>query len=453
MTASPFAGALRSNVLAWRMFSPLRHPVYARLFSAQVAALLGTGLATVALGLLAHELAGANAGEILGAMLAIKMVAYVAVAPFASALAARAPRKTLLIALDVVRAGIAAALPFVSDAWQIYALMTALYVASAAFTPAFQAMIPEVLPDERDYTRALSLSRLAADLESVASPVLAALLLSMMTFSGLFAGTAIGFLVSALLVLAAPLPALKQPPARPFIQRLTAGLNLFRHTPRLRGLIALSLASAAGGAMVFVNTVILVQSQFGLTEQATAWALAAFGAGSMIAAVSLPPLLDHFPDRAVVLAGAGVLTALLLLGPALAQNYSALLGLWALLGAAYSSTLTPVGRVLRRSSHGEDRPALFAAHFALSHACWLIAYPAAGFSSAGFGPEEAFWVLGALCLAGTAMAALAWPARDPDQIPHRHDDLASDHPHLADAPETHDHAYIIDELHPRWPGR
>lgn len=48
------------------MLSPLRHRVYARLFCAQVSALLGTGLATVALGLLAHEIAGASAGEILG---------------------------------------------------------------------------------------------------------------------------------------------------------------------------------------------------------------------------------------------------------------------------------------------------------------------------------------------------------------------------------------------------
>ncbi len=67
-------------------------------------ALLGTGMATVALALLAHDLAGASSGEILGVVLAIKMIAYVTVAPFASALATNVPRKALLIALDVVRA-------------------------------------------------------------------------------------------------------------------------------------------------------------------------------------------------------------------------------------------------------------------------------------------------------------------------------------------------------------
>lgn len=87
------------------MFSPLAHRGYRHLFIAQVAALLGTGLATIALGLLAHRLAGANAGEVLAMVLSIKMVAYIGVAPFASAIAARLPRKTLLVLLDLVRAG------------------------------------------------------------------------------------------------------------------------------------------------------------------------------------------------------------------------------------------------------------------------------------------------------------------------------------------------------------
>ncbi len=433
------------------MLSPLRHPAYARLFGAQVSALLGTGLATVALGLLAHEIAGASAGEILGAMLAIKMIAYVAVAPVASALAAHAPRKALLIGLDLVRAGVAACLPFVSEPWQIYALMTALYIGSAAFTPAFQAMIPEVLPDERDYTKALSLSRLAADLESVASPVLAALLLTILSFHQLFAGTALGFVVSAALVLAALLPATRTASPKPFLKRLTLGLNLFARTPRLRGLVALSLASAAGGAMVFVNTVVLVQSGFALDERATAWALAAFGLGSMGAAFTLPPLLDKAPDRIVVIGGAIVLAAALLLGPTIATTYPALLGLWFLIGCGYSLTLTPVGRVLRRSSHAEDRPALFAAHFALSHACWLIAYPLAGFASARFGTDIAFFLLSGLCCIGALASVMIWPARDDVSVPHRHDDLEADHVHLAGASAAHEHAIIIDDLHPRWP--
>ena len=68
------------------MLSVLNNRTYRHLFTAQVIALVGTGLMTVALGLLAYELAGADAGAVLGTALAIKMLAYAGVAPVAQAL-------------------------------------------------------------------------------------------------------------------------------------------------------------------------------------------------------------------------------------------------------------------------------------------------------------------------------------------------------------------------------
>ncbi|MFX8118254.1 MFS transporter, partial [Acinetobacter baumannii] len=67
------------------MFTVFANRSYRHLFLAQVIALVGTGLATVALGLLAFDLAGENAGTVLGTALAIKMLAYIGVAPIASA--------------------------------------------------------------------------------------------------------------------------------------------------------------------------------------------------------------------------------------------------------------------------------------------------------------------------------------------------------------------------------
>ncbi|MBU5234338.1 MFS transporter, partial [Vibrio cholerae] len=78
----------------------------------------------------------------------------------------RLPRRAMLVSLDLVRALVALALPVVTEVWQIYVLIFVLQSASAAFTPTFQATIPDILVDEDDYTRALSLSRLAYDLES-----------------------------------------------------------------------------------------------------------------------------------------------------------------------------------------------------------------------------------------------------------------------------------------------
>ncbi len=93
------------------MLSILSNRTYRHLFAAQVIALLGSGLATVALGLLAWNIAGADAGKVLGTALAIKMVAYVSLAPVASAVAEWFPRRRMLVALDLVRGGVAVFFP------------------------------------------------------------------------------------------------------------------------------------------------------------------------------------------------------------------------------------------------------------------------------------------------------------------------------------------------------
>lgn len=176
------------------MISPLADRTYRRLFAAQVIALAGTGLSTVALALLAYDLAGGDAGLVLGTALALKMVAYVGLAPVVGGFAHRLPRCPLLISLDVARAAAVACFPFVTEVWQVYLLVLLLNACSAGFTPTFQATIPDVLPDEPRYTRALSLSRLAYDLENLLSPTLAAAALVVMSYDALFAANAIASL-------------------------------------------------------------------------------------------------------------------------------------------------------------------------------------------------------------------------------------------------------------------
>lgn len=435
------------------MLGVLANRTYRHLFLAQVIALVGTGLATVALGLLAFEIAGENAGAVLGTALAIKMMAYVVIAPIAGAFAEILPRRPMLVALDLIRAAVAVALPFVSEAWQIYVLIFVLQSSSAAFTPTFQATIPDVLPDEREYTRALSLSRLAYDLENLLSPTLAALLLLVVSYHSLFFGTVAGFLASAMLVVSVVLPRPKAIERRSFFTRTTRGLKAYLATPRLRGLFAISLSVSAAGAMIIVNTVVLVQSQLGLGQRQTAWALAAFGGGSMIAALVLPRVLDRLPDRAVMLSAASILP-IALVGMAMISTYPLILLLWLTTGFAYASAQTPSGRLLKRSSNDDNRPALFAAHFAGSHACWLLCYPLAGWLGALVGLQITAAVLSAIAAIGAIIAFAVWPSADPNEIEHEHPELPAEHPHLLDhSPQgRHRHAYVVDEHHLRWPG-
>ncbi|MEG3126043.1 MFS transporter [Sphingomonas sp. GB1N7] len=439
------------------MLSVLANRTYRHLFLAQIIALIGTGLATVALGLLAYDIAGGSAGAVLGTALAIKMIAYIGVAPIAGAFANRVPRRALLVGMDVIRAAVALCLPFVNQIWQVYILIFVLQSASAAFTPTFQATIPDVLPEERDYTRALSLSRLAYDMESLTSPILAAGLLTMMSYHWLFSGTAVGFVASALLVVSTVLPRPAPVEAEGGIyDKTTRGTRIYLATPRLRGLLALSLTAAAASAMVIVNTVVIVRGM-GLSQRDVALTLAAFGAGSITAALTLPRILDQISDRTVMLIAAAALTITLGLLATITATmppgtpyWHVLLAGWLVMGVAYSACVTPSGRLLRRSANANDRPALFAAQFALSHVCWLICYPLVGQLGARVGMAAAFTAMAAVAAIGVVAAFLIWPSNDPDVIAHEHGDLADDDPHR----QVHavgDHPYVIDRRHSRWP--
>ena len=178
----------------------------------------------------------------------------------------------------------------------------------------------------------------------------------------------------------------------------------------------------------------------------------------MLAALVLPRLLDKISDRTMMSAAAAVLTAGLVGMAALfgagAALWPVVLGGWFVLGIAYSMSVTPSGRLLRRSAKAEDRPAVFAAQFALSHVCWLISYPIAGLVGAYFGQTAAFISLAIIAGIGTVAALWVWPASDPDVIGHSHDDLPNDHPHIREAHANGaKHSFIIDDLHPVWPGR
>ncbi|MFC6673736.1 MFS transporter [Marinobacterium aestuariivivens] len=220
-------------------YSPLQDRRYRHLFAAQVISLFGTGFTTVALALLAHQIAGGRAGEVLGIALALKMVAYVFVAPLIGSYAQLLPRRTVLVALDLLRAGIVLSLPFVTVVWQIYCLVFLLNLFSAGSTPVFQATIPDIVRGRQQYDRALSLSRLAYDLENLLSPTIAAMLIAVMSFNVLFGLNALAFVASALLVVSVVLPARSPDPGSTFWHRAIKGMKIYLRTPRLQGLLAL----------------------------------------------------------------------------------------------------------------------------------------------------------------------------------------------------------------------
>jgi hypothetical protein len=74
------------------------------------------------------------------------------------------------------------------------------------------------------------------------------------------------------------------------------------------------------------------------------------------------------------------------------------------------------GRLLRSAAAPEDRPALFAAQFTLSHACWLVTYPLSGWLLASHGLDAAGIGLFVLGCVGFVAALYLW-RNDPSDSP------------------------------------
>lgn len=394
------------------MLRVLSNPIFRAFYLAQIASLVGAGIATVALGLFAFELVGRSAGAVLGTALALKTLTTVLLSPFVTALLERFARRSVLVRLELARGMVVFIFPFVTEVWQVYVLIVLLHSASAGLVPSVRSTLADILPSDKDYTRALALTQLAYDMETVASPLLALLLLSFIPLKGLFIAAAGGLLISAAVIASVSLPVQNLVVGLGAGARAVNGLRLFLSTPMLRGLLALTVCAASASAMVLVNTVVFVQSDLGLEAQATVLALAVFGAGSMTAAVLVPRLLDRYPQRVVMMVGSCLCAGGLAGGPAVG-SYGMMLLLWFGIGSGYALVLTPAGRLVARAASGSDRSSLFAAHFALTHACWFAAYLVAGRAGELAGIAPAFLALAAMAAGGLFAGLRVWPAVEP----------------------------------------
>lgn len=80
---------------------------------------------------------------------------------------------------------------------------------------------------------------------------------------------------------------------------------------------------------------------------------------------------------------------------------------------------------------------VLAAQFALSHLCWLLTYPLAGWLGLSAGIAPTALVLATLTLSGVVLAFYFGPVAEANVIPHDHPELLPDHPHLRGQPSMH----------------
>ncbi len=206
--------------------------------------------------------------------------------------------------------------------------------------------------------------------------MIAALLLGVMSFRGVFLIAVLAFVISAAINSLVTIPQGNNA-LRGMLERTIYNLRKLFSAPEMRGALILSVASITINASVIVNTIVLVRGLFGLDDRSAAIALAAFGAGGVVAAVpsprsriSMERQVHH--DRGMYSNGC----------PAFRWHADAIIS------DAPRAMVLPRGQrhivssavhlLLRRLSAGDDRTGLYAAHYAFDYACLFVAYLLAG---------------------------------------------------------------------------
>jgi len=379
-----------------------RHRAFQQLFWAHALSLLGSGLTSVALGLLAHQLVGASASSVLGFTLAIRIVVIVLCSPWAGKLGdAMGPRKTM-VASDLLRAAVVVGFFFVDSVWQIYALAVFLNLGSALFTPIYRAVVPGVVTAEQ-YPRALAIGSVAYDTANILGPSLAAGVIAVFGFRGNFIIDAITFLGSAVLLIGLPRLAAEASKAVASSFSSKDGMVAMIKRAPLRRSIYLALQTSVGGAFVIVATIDFIKNELALSDQAYAWAMGAFGVGSVLGAVTYGKVEGL---RRALVRGGGPIMIAALVAVAAFPAYATVIGAWFLAGAAYSILGIRSSEYLATHSSPEERSHIYAAHFALSHAGWGITYPVAGYLTTALGFSTTAWIFAALLTAVAAPSLL-----------------------------------------------
>ncbi|WP_019012034.1 MFS transporter [Deinococcus aquatilis] len=387
---------------AFALFSALKNPRFARLYTAQAISQIGDALTWVGLALLAYQLAQGNAAVVLGTALTLRVLAFVIFSPLAGVVADRVNRKWLLISCDFGRVLVIACLPFVDAVWQVYGLMFILNTFTAFFTPTNQATVPLVMGQE-DAGQGFALSSATTELINIAGPGLAGAAAALLGGRDLFFLDAVTFLVSGLLIMTLPsLQATRGEVQRSTWSDIRDGTARLWRDPPIRFALLMELVAAIAGALILVGTVTHVKTDLQLGDASYGWVMAAYGLGATLASLVVGAYGKRVPRTTFVLLGALVTSLAILPG-----NQSALyplLAFWLVAGIGQNWVNLPAETLLAERTEEAAQGRVYGAHFAWSHLWYALAYPLAGFLGTRF-PERSFLYGGLLAL---VLLAFIW---------------------------------------------
>lgn len=411
---------------AW---SPLRIPIYRRLWAASLLSNVGTWMQNVAaVWLMTSLTTSATLVALVQSATALPMLL---LAVFAGALADVADRRRLIIATQLVSFLVALGLGALALAglvtpWVLLGLTAALGLCSALYLPASQAINPELVPRE-ELPNAVALGGVSLNGARAVGPALGGALVAATGPGAVFLVNAASFLGVAAAAWSwrreAPRRTL---PAERLIGALRAGFRFSRHSPQLRVVLVRAAAFVAAGSATMALLPVVAKHHLQLGATGYGALLGCIGAGALLGAALLPRLRSRLGRGGLLVAGtlgyaagtAGTALATRFEGTAaFAVAVPALL----LSGLAWISTLATLNTAAQTSVPAWVRGralglylTVFQGGLALTSAAWGV------LAERTDAPTALLVAAGALVL--SCVTALVWrlPAADPDLAPSLH---------------------------------
>ena len=367
---------------------------FVSLFWAHAASLIGTAIGTSAIALLAEKLSEGSGPRVLGYTLTIRIVVFLFLGPLAGSLSERIGRKFQMIVTDMVRALVMIMLFFVTEEWQLYILAFILHLSSAFFTPIYKSVIPGIV-GERLYPRALSYSTVAYNVSDIFGMLLGGLLIFSFGFEFGFGVDAASFILSAILIAIVPFSSTGRKKEK---QRTDVffGIRRMFAVPQLRRSLMLSLQVSIVGGLAIVTTAGYVKNELQMQEAFYPVAMAVMGIGAMFA--SLYFVRCNLGTQKIWSKLILPAFLIILVTAALFKSYAVLLVAWLISGAGQGVFGIISNNLLAQNSNEDERPHVYAAQFALSHAGWGLSYPLCGVLASVYSFAIASWACFGLML-------------------------------------------------------
>ena len=401
--------------MALASLRPLRSRTFALIWSAALVSNLGSWMQTVALGVLVFSRTGRPGWA--GLVAAAGFVPIGLLAPVGGALADRLDRRKWLLVTTLAETTFAVVLAVLAGLhhdppWVLVILSFLGGAAGAIGFPAYQAMVPDLVPKE-DLLGAVSLSSAQFNLGRVIGPALAGLLLLSQNYALVFGVNAASFgaVVIALLLVHLPKP-VPQSGHLSMGRRIVEGARAARAEPGCRSAI-LCIAVVALLASPFIALVPamahVVRPQGWTLGLTTAVLVTAQGIGAVIGALALPGLALRFGRLTMLrtsLFAVPVLLCAYAVSPTLAVAAPAFLAV----GAGYILVLSGLNTVVQLRAPVAARGRILSIYMMALGLLYPVGAVIQGWLADAHG-VRAVTVAGAVVLfALVALAAVARPA-------------------------------------------